>query len=160
VPTSASTAGPAVQLVCGERPAPPATYAHVVWIVMENHSYGSVIGSRPAPYQTQLARQCASVLRWATVGSPSLPNYLGLTGGETFGVHDDGNPAAHPVVADNLFRQVRQLGKTERSFEEDMSHPCALSSAGVYAVKHNPLPITRIQPTGRRASPMMCRWAR
>jgi hypothetical protein len=105
---------------------------------MENHSYRSVIGTSSAPYQTALAHKCASVLRWATVGSPSLPNYLGLTGGDTFGVHDDGSPRAHPVVADNLFRQVRAAGGTERSFEEDMPHPCALSSAGRYAVKHNP----------------------
>jgi hypothetical protein len=136
--------------MCGGRSAPPAIYTHIVWIVMENHSYGSVIGSPSAPYQTQLAKQCESVPRWATVGAPSLPNYLGLTGGDTFGVHDDGDPATHPIVADNLFRQVRDAGKTERSFEEDMPHACALSSAGRYAVKHNPAAYYA-EPTDRAA---------
>ena len=31
-------------------PAPPARYDHVVWIVMENHSYDQIIGSSDAPY--------------------------------------------------------------------------------------------------------------
>src|SRR5579871_3922014 len=46
---------------CGAALAPPATYRHVVWIWMENHSYGSVIGSAQAPYQTQLVHECATV---------------------------------------------------------------------------------------------------
>ena len=105
---------------------------------MENHSYGSVIGSRDAPYQTQLAHQCGTATHYATVGSPSLPNYLGATAGTTFGIGDDNGPGSHPLSADNLFRQVRAAGGTERSYEESMPAPCALASGGEYAVKHNP----------------------
>jgi hypothetical protein len=105
---------------------------------MENHSYGSVIGSSRAPYQTELARSCGTATRYATVGSPSLPNYLGATAGTTFGIGDDGAPGSHVLTADNIFRQVRLAGGTERSYEESMPANCALSGAGEYAVKHNP----------------------
>jgi hypothetical protein len=67
-----------------------------------------------------------------------LPNYLGATAGTTAGITDDGAPEAHPVTNDNLFRQVRNAGGTSRSYEEAMATPCALESAGRYAVKHNP----------------------
>jgi hypothetical protein len=72
------------------------------------------------------------------VGSPSLPNYLGATSGSTQGIADDGDPSAHSFTVDNLFRQVRAAGGTERSFAESMPGPCSLVSAGSYAAKHNP----------------------
>ena len=43
---------------CGTKTGPPATYAHVVWIWMENHSYSQIIGSSSAPYIHSLASGC------------------------------------------------------------------------------------------------------
>jgi phospholipase C len=105
---------------------------------MENHTNGQVIGSPAAPYETTLARQCGTASHYASVGSPSLPNYLGATSGSTWGIADDASPSSHPLTADNLFRQVRAAGRTERSYEEGMAGTCALGSGGSYAVKHNP----------------------
>jgi phosphatidylinositol-3-phosphatase len=105
---------------------------------MENHSWSSVIGAAAAPYTTTLARECGTATDDASVGSPSLPNYLGATSGSTQGVSDDGDPSAHSFQADNLFRQVRAAGGTERSFVESMPAPCELVSGGDYAAKHNP----------------------
>jgi hypothetical protein len=105
---------------------------------MENHDYGSVIGAPAAPYQTELAAQCGSATRYATVGSPSLPNYIGATAGATFGIHDDAPPSAHAITEDNLFRQVRASGGTERSYQESMPAPCSTRGTSLYAVKHNP----------------------
>ncbi len=34
---------------------PPVIYDHVIWIVMENHSYDQIIGSSDAPYLNKLA---------------------------------------------------------------------------------------------------------
>jgi hypothetical protein len=110
----------------------------VVWIFMENHSWGEVIGNPAAPYLGGLARQCGTDTDYAVVGSPSLPNYLGATSGSTQGVTDDGDPSTHSFGVDNLFRQVRAAGGTERSFDESMPAPCRLVSAGSYAAKHNP----------------------
>lgn len=118
--------------------APAKTYDHVVWVWMENHTYGQVIGNSSAPYETTLARQFATATHYASVGSPSLPNYIGATSGSTQGIADDDGPQSHPLAVDNLFRQVRAAGKTERSFQESMPANCGLSSVGTYAVKHNP----------------------
>jgi phospholipase C len=105
---------------------------------MENHRRSQVIGDPHAPFLTSLARSCAQATDYRAVGSPSLPNYLAATSGQTHGVHDDGAPASHPIGADNLFRQVRAAGGTARSYVEAMPTACALRPAGRYAVKHNP----------------------
>ena len=77
-PSQASAATP-----CGTAASPPAHYQHVVWVLMENKSYNSVIGSSSAPYETSLAKQCASDTHWNDAGSAynSLPNYIALTSG-------------------------------------------------------------------------------
>ena len=72
------------------------------------------------------------------MGSPSLPNYLAATSGSTQGVSDDNDPGSHSFAVDNLFRQVRVAGGSERSFVESMPTPCDQVSAGSYAAKHNP----------------------
>ena len=76
IPTPASGTGP-----CGT--VGSTTYDHVIWIVMENKSYGSVIGSGSAPYETALAHRCAAAAHWNDAGgqSNSLPNYIALTTG-------------------------------------------------------------------------------
>jgi Phosphoesterase family len=105
---------------------------------MENHTYGDVIGNANAPYTTHLARQCGSATNYASVGSPSLPNYIGATAGDTFGITDDADPSVHTLLTDNLFRQVRALGGSAKSYEENMPANCSTTSSGTYAVKHNP----------------------
>lgn len=111
---------------------------HVIWIWMENHSAASVFGRPDAPYENKLRELCGSSSTYRAVGSPSLPNYLAATSGDTHGITDDRPPAAHPINADNLFRQARATGRSSRSYEESMTAPCQLSSSGRYAVKHNP----------------------
>ena len=36
----------------------PGRYTHVIWVWMENHSYGTIIGSKKARYINQLAADC------------------------------------------------------------------------------------------------------
>jgi hypothetical protein len=105
---------------------------------MENHSWTDVIGSSAAPYLTGLARECGTESAVAAVGSPSLPNYLGATSGSTQGLSDDGDPTSHTFAVDNLFRQVRAAGGSERSFVESMPASCGVVSDDSYAAKHNP----------------------
>jgi hypothetical protein len=124
---------------CGWAAAPPATYQHVIWILMENHTWSQVLGNRSAaPFEVSLAAQCATATAYRNVGSPSLPNYIGLTSGGTQAITDDASPGSHPLTVDNLFHQVRAAGGTEKSYQEDMAQPCQLGSGGNYAVKHNP----------------------
>jgi hypothetical protein len=129
---------PPGQPPCGVRAVAPPVYAHVVWIWMENKRYGNVIGDVAAPYETALAGQCGTDRNYRQVGRPSLPNYLGATSGDTYGIADDAGPSAHPVANDNIFRQVRAATGTARSYVEDMPSNCASAAQGKYAVKHNP----------------------
>ncbi len=122
---------------CAQRAA-PTRYRHVVWIWMENHSYSEVIGSPQAPFQTGLVEQCAAATAQAVVGSPSLPNYIGATAGQNFGIADDAAPSDHLITDDNIFRQVRASNGVAKSYQEAMPSNCALTSSGLYAVKHNP----------------------
>jgi hypothetical protein len=125
---------------CSEPGTPPAQYDHVIWIWMENHQATQVIGSASAPYETLLASQCGTASDYESVGSPSLPNYIGATSGSNQGITDDAPPSSHPLTVDNLFRQVRAKGLSERSYQEAMPSACAQASSGRYAVKHNPAP--------------------
>ena len=66
---------------------------------------------------------------------PSLPNYLAMTAGSTFGITDDADPSAHRISAPSVFQQ---LGTRWRAYDESMASRCQRTSAGLYAVRHNP----------------------
>jgi hypothetical protein len=123
---------------CGTLAEPPAKYDHVIWIWMENHSVAQVVGKPEAPFVTNLAAKCATATDYRSVGSPSLPNYLGATSGDTWGITDDAGPSAHHLTVDNLFRQVRAAGSTAISYQDAMPANCVLGGRSTYAVKHNP----------------------
>jgi len=84
-PTPTATRAPVSGGPCGTTSTPPRQYLHVIWIIMENKSYSSVIGSSSAPYETQLAHQCASDTHWSDAGSQynSLPSYIAMTTGQS-----------------------------------------------------------------------------
>ncbi len=138
VAPSSSTSAPGPTSACGVSGATMPGADHVIWIWMENHTASDVIGSGAAPHTTMLARGCGSAAHYASVGSPSLPNYIGATSGGTQGITDDAGPGSHALTVDNLFRQVRASGRAALSYEESMTTSCQLDAAGEYAVKHNP----------------------
>ena len=119
---------------CGTKTGPPATYAHVIWIWMENHSYSEIVGSPAAPYLNSLASDCGLATNYTAVTHPSLPNYVAATSGNTWGIADDNPPSSHPLAASSIFQQAGSAG----SYEESMPSSCDLTSSGTYAVKHNP----------------------
>jgi phosphatidylinositol-3-phosphatase len=115
--------------------APPQRITHVVVVVMENHGYSAVIGSPDAPYLNSLAGHCGLATAYRANAHPSLPNYLAMTGGSTFGITDDADPSVHRLAAASVFQQ---LGTGWRAYEESMATRCQRTSAGRYAVRHNP----------------------
>jgi hypothetical protein len=121
---------------CGTAAAPPATYDHVVWVVLENRAYSQVIGSSKAPYLNRLAARCGVATQFSAVTHPSLPNYLAMTSGSTQGITDNGGPGEHQLNAASIFSQVGP--RSWRSLQESMPSSCALSDGGAYAVRHNP----------------------
>jgi hypothetical protein len=137
-PSNTASAAPAAPPPgpCGLAASPPATYDHVVWILMENHSYNEIIGSSAAPYINQLASQCGLATNYFAISHPSLPNYIALTSGSTQGIADDNPPSSHPLNVPSIFSQLDP--GNWRSLEESMPTNCDQSDAGEYAVRHNP----------------------
>ena len=106
---------------------------------MENKDRKAVFDSQDAPFMHQLAETCGTAANYVDHGiRPSLPNYIAATSGGTQGVRDDGFPRDHRLRVDNIFRQVRAIGKVSKSYEEAMPDNCSLRSTDRYAVKHNP----------------------
>lgn len=133
-PSTGATATPA-------RPvAPIASTGTVFIILMENHNDTSIVGNPNAPFINQLAAQGAVGDQYFGVRHPSLPNYLSLIGGDTFGVTDDCTTCFKD--APNLVDSLEAKGKSWKSYQEDLPQPCFLGeTAGGdhgYAMKHNP----------------------
>jgi len=117
-------------------PAPPSRYDHVVWIVMENHSYDQIIGASDAPYLNRLVEQAGLATNFYAEGHPSLPNYIAMTTGSTQGIADDDPPADHPLNVPSIFSLLPN--GASRSLQESMPSNCAKTDSGDYAVRHNP----------------------
>jgi hypothetical protein len=109
----------------------PGTASHVFVIVMENRGFAAAIAQ---PYTARLAAQYAVATDYHAVAHPSLPNYLALTSGSTWGITDDGY---HRLPPGGLGDQLTQAGVSWRAYMEGMGSDCLASDAS-YAVKHNP----------------------
>lgn len=133
-PNPVASPTPSSSKPCGVRADPPG-YEHVVWIIMENRGYNDVVGSSSAPYLATVARACGMATNYKGVSHPSLPNYLALTSGSTYGIADDNGPSSHPLPDPSIFSL---LNSGWRSLEESMPVACDRASVGQYAVKHNP----------------------
>jgi acid phosphatase len=105
-------------------------------IVMENHSYGEIVGSASAPYANRLIGSGALATSYYAAAHPSLPNHLALTGASTFGVTSDCTTCW--VAAANLGDRLEAAGSTWKAYEESMPSPCFVGDSYPYAQKHDP----------------------
>jgi hypothetical protein len=111
--------------------------AHIAVMVLENAEYSEVIGSRSAPFINGLARRYGLATQTYAVSHPSLPNYLALTGGSTFGIESDCTDCSVPGAG--LAGQLDTRDISWKAYMEDLPHPCFTgASAGGYAKKHDP----------------------
>lgn len=113
----------------------------VAVFIEENHSYAQMKAGMPN--LASLANKYGYATNWTAITHPSLPNYLSIVGGSTFGVTTNNLPASNaPKVGNALsvFDAVIAAGQTAKSYVEGMPTNCSLvnNSAGKYAVKHNP----------------------
>lgn len=104
--------------------------------VVENHSLSQMRSQMP--WTTQLAQTYGYATHYRGMTHPSLPNYLAMAGGSTFGVRDDAAPSSHHLKGRSVFGAALKAGLTARVYAEDMPSSCAQVSAHKYAVKHNP----------------------
>jgi phosphatidylinositol-3-phosphatase len=112
-------------------------FQHIVIVVFENKEFGTVIGNPQMPYFNELAKAHTLLTQHYAVAHPSLPNYLALIGGDTFGVTFDCTKCIFDAVT--LPDLIEAGGRTWKSYQEDMPSPCfAGAEAGNYAMKHNP----------------------
>jgi phosphatidylinositol-3-phosphatase len=116
--------------------APVPSFSHVIIIVEENREASHILGNTAAPYVNQLATQYSLARQYYGVSHPSLPNYLAMVAGDTFGIDSDcsGCFVNQPSIAD----QIEASGRSWRAYQEDMPSPCFVGSAGNYAQEHNP----------------------
>ena len=112
----------------------------VLTIVEENHSLEQMKAGMP--YLYSLAQRFSYANNYVAIRHPSLPNYLAIAGGDTFGVTDDADPASHPLSGQSVFGQAIAQGRTAGVYAESMPGNCVPSgnTAKGYAVKHNPWP--------------------
>jgi phosphatidylinositol-3-phosphatase len=120
------------------RTVPASPRSHVVTIVMENKDASTVLGPGGMPYVKGLARRYGLAAQSYAITHPSLPNYLALVGGSTFGVTSDCTSCQ--TAATSVVDQLEARKITWRAYMEGMPEACftgATSPAG-YAKKHDP----------------------
>ncbi|MGD0752367.1 MAG: alkaline phosphatase family protein [Anaerolineales bacterium] len=128
-PTSSPVPTPTV------RPLVP-DFSHIIMIVFENHEFDSVVGNQTMPVYNQYIKGNTLLTQYYAITHPSLPNYLALFGGDTFGITSDCENCF--VNANNLADQIEASGRTWRAYFQDMPHPCSVMDTAIYVQKHNP----------------------
>jgi hypothetical protein len=125
----------------GETGTPPATFDHVILIMMENNSYSSVIGHAPTYIDPVLTKQCGIGTNFKdTISSNSLPHYMKLTSGVENPTADCSyNASSCHSTSNNIFNQ---LGIANwKSYEEGLSSAGSCTSTHTppgYAARHDP----------------------
>ena len=128
---------------CGAASAAPTGYDHVVVLMEENRTWGTVGGVGFAdpymPYLKDLGANCTVFSDWTETNyqQNSLNQYIGLTSGVSNpSTVDDCTPSTTcRSTDDNIFRQVRLAGGTARTFVDGATEPC---SEGANKWKHIP----------------------
>ncbi len=118
-------------------PLPPVPdFRHIIILIFENHEFDFVIGNRAMPNYNAYAEKYALLTQYYAVAHPSLPNYLALIGGDTFGI--ERNCEDCYINAPSLPDLIEASGRTWKTYQQSMREPCGTSSTLRYAVKHNP----------------------
>ena len=122
----------------GQSAVPPVpAFDHVFVVVFENKEVGSILGSRSAPTFNLYARTYARLTQSYAVAHPSLPNYLALVSGSTFGIRSDCTECL--VAARSLADTIEASGLSWKTYAESLPRAGYLGAvSGRYAKKHDP----------------------
>ncbi len=119
--------------LCSRPPASSATAPrHVFLIVMENHSYDEAM---TGSFTASLAAQYGVARNYRAVAHPSVPNYLALTSGSTWGITDD---SYHALPKQDIGTQLTKAGLSWRAYMEGLTSAGCLNSPLPYDPGHNP----------------------
>ena len=121
----------------------PGAFDHIYVIVLENHSQTSVIGDPNMPNLNNLADHNGVAMQYYGVTHPSMPNYLAMIGGDTYGINNDDDTSVVNLDRRNLVDQLEAKGISWSAYFQDLPAN-KLDSYGpsaadpLYAKKHNP----------------------
>jgi hypothetical protein len=139
-PTLSST--PTASFTPSITPTPTPTprvpnFPHIFLIILENKEFGTVIGEhRGMPNLNRWASEYTLLTEYYAIRHPSLPNYLALIGGDTFGVEINCNDCYQNALT--LPDLIEASGRTWKGYFEDMPEPCYVGDTHIYVQKHNP----------------------
>jgi len=126
--------------VAGAQGASLPPFDHLFVIVLENRGYDQVMGNPDMPSLNALARRYALAADHHGVAHPSLPNYVALISGDTWGSRSDdpsqrfGEPTlAGQLEAAGLGWKAYMQGLPSAGFQGAFAGP-----GGLYARKHDP----------------------
>ena len=105
---------------------------HVFVIVMENKSARQALSGA---YTASLADRHGAATNYRAITHPSVPNYLALTSGSTWGITDD---SYHVLPTQDLGTQLTSAGVTWRAYMEGLGDAGCLDSPVPYDPGHNP----------------------
>ncbi len=104
---------------------------------MENTGYAQAIGNPNLPTLNALAQQYGLATNYTGVAHPSLPNYVAMISGSTFGSHSD--DTRQSFKGDNLALQLEGTGRSWKGYFQGLpSVGWNGGAAGDYGKKHNP----------------------
>jgi hypothetical protein len=152
-PSPSPTASPSPSPSPSPTPTPAPTpiegipaFKHIYVIILENKEYGSIVGSKAAPYENALIARYGLATNLYAETHPSEPNYIALTSGGLNGVSSDGY---YNLRVPSIFDQIEAAGLTWHVYAQGYPGKCATASGptgvvdgpglpGQYARKHNP----------------------
>src|SRR2546421_3466109 len=105
-----------VVTACGQTPTSSSKTQprHVFLIVMENHSASQAMRGT---FTASLAAKYRVAENYRAITHPSVPNYLALTSGKTWGVGDD---SYYSLPAEDLGTQLTKAGVSSLAYMERM----------------------------------------
>src|SRR5262249_10576051 len=115
----------------------------VFLIVMENHNWSQIAGSRSAPYINETLIPMGAHAERYIQGDvhPSEPSYITLEAGDTLGISNDSAPAYNDRITHaHLTPSLDEAGVAWKSYQEGISGTtCPLTAEGRYDPKHDPM---------------------
>jgi hypothetical protein len=111
-------------------------FDHIIVIILENQDYQEVIGNPSMPVFNQMTDQNVLLTHYYAITHPSLPNYIGMISGDTYGITTDCKDCLiHQTSLPDL---LEANGRTWKAYEENIPSPCFLGNSGNYVQKHDP----------------------
>jgi hypothetical protein len=136
VSTSLTPLTPTITLSPTPTPLVPP-FPHIFVFILENKEFGTVIGQgRGMPNYNLWASEYTLLTEFYAIRHPSLPNYLALIGGDTFGVDTNCNGCYQDALT--LPDLIEASGRSWKGYFEDMPEPCFAGDTHLYVQKHNP----------------------